>query len=153
MILLFALLWRWQGGGFNDWNPPGRRVWYVITVMAVFDPLVALCALWVSLIPHGRWFDLGNGPTPDRQPSWFERTVERHVDGDDNRMLVKCLVAHVPTCLIFPYAPLIAYGGYWLGWRYRPNPPTSWGEIATGVVFGLSIVYSPFSWVGFLSLL
>jgi hypothetical protein len=152
-IILSALLWRWQGGGLITYDPPGRRVWYVIAVLTAIAfattgwkiaGLFGLSLLWITLIPHGRWFDFGHMDAPADKADAFEGLIEKLFPSDALRMFAVITLAFLPLAILAaPITPLLAYSGYWLGWKHwdgdPKNNPTRWGEWTSGAAIGLCL--------------
>jgi hypothetical protein len=145
LIPLAMILWRFQGGGFLNVDFPGRKVWYVIPLLALAAwavhggwqaPAVIVAGLLaLSWIGHGRWYTLNNKPRKlTKRPAsplekWIERICDRGGRNDHLCLFASKFIAFHPFVLMaiamrWPFAffaaacaPLIILQGYALGWR------------------------------------
>jgi hypothetical protein len=144
LVPLAMILWRFQGGGFLNVDFPGRKVWYVIPLLALAAwavhggwqaPAVIVAGLLaLSWTGHGRWYTLNNKPREltKRPASPLEAWIELHCDGearDDYACLSAIkVIAFAPLMLMtalmgwsFAFvcalaAPVVIVAGYALGW-------------------------------------
>ena len=155
-VVLLAILNRVRGGGFGGDRLPGHPRYYVAAAVGaascIFIPwaeavLVALCYLAWSLLPWGRWADLGR-LHPDyvdeiRKPSGFEVLVGR-LPNDHVRFTARNAVALVPAVvLIHPAFCLLALAqtaAYELGWDMAPQRSYEPQELLTGALWAAFIV-------------
>lgn len=151
-VPLFAILNRVRGGGFGGHNLPGHPRFYVSAAIAGWAFLFVswpkalafgICYLLWSMLPWGRWYDLGRLPSDfiKREPDWFEKLINKVTDNDHVAFTIRNTIAILPAIIFispwFAILPVAQTACYELGWRFRSNEPIQAAEIATGAVWGL----------------
>lgn len=153
-VAALAVLNRVRGGGFGAEHLPGHPRFYVAPAVALLSLLVVpwpaailagVCYLAWSMLPWGRWFDLGRLATdPPRRPSQFENGIELLFDTDLQRFTARNLVAFLPAAILLtPFAAPAAFVQtllYEVAWRLSPSAPIRLAEILTGALWGVLIL-------------
>lgn len=151
LVAACAALNRFRGGGLGADRLPGHPRFYVsaaiglLTFALLGGPLAAAAAaasyLCWSILPHGRWYDLGRLPDDfvARKPNDFEILINR-LPNDHVRFTARNTLGLLPgAALLSPFllvlAPLQTLA-YEFGWRVTPRVPTVTGEWITGGLWG-----------------
>ncbi|MFN7608706.1 MAG: hypothetical protein ACK5PJ_05195 [Ralstonia sp.] len=152
LVPLAMLLWRFQGGGFLNVDFPGRKVWYVIPLLALAAwavhggwqaPAVIVAGLLaLSWTGHGRWYTLNNKPRElTKRPAsplekWIERICDRGGRNDHLCLFASKFIAFAPLMLMTALmgwsfasvcaaaAPVVLVAGYALGWEMADQGKT-----------------------------
>jgi len=155
-MVLLAILNRVRGGGFGGDRLPGHPRYYVAVAVGAASCVflawpdavgVGLSYLVWSLLPWGRWADLGR-LHPDhideiRASSGFEILVGR-LPNDHVRFTARNLVGLVPAVLLihpaFALLSLAQTAAYELGWDIAPQRSFEPQELLTGALWAAFIV-------------
>lgn len=144
---------RARGGGLWADRLPGHPRYYVAAALAlaaalVVGPmdaaLVGVSYLVWSILPHGRWYDLGRLPDNfvGRKPSDFEILVGR-LPNDHARFLTRNLIGLLPAMVLlhpaFAFLAVWQSASYEIGWTVTAKSPITIGEVLTGIGWGLWI--------------
>lgn len=155
LVSTLAAINRVRGGGCSFFTRlPGHARYYAAAlVMAVsfvpagpVDALFAgLCFLFWSLMPWGRWYDLGAlDEEPGRPETWFEKAISRLSRGSDGAaFLIRNVLGLVPAALLLHPAFLLLAGfqtaAYGIGWRWGGLGAIRLAELITGAFWGVFI--------------
>ena len=155
-IVLLAILNRVRGGGFGGDRLPGHPRLYVAAVVGVGSCSVvpwhtaasaALVYLAWSLLPWGRWADLGRLAPGHvdavRAPSRFEMLIGR-LPNDHVRFTARNALALIPAMILihpaFILLSLAQTAAYEIGWELAPQRSFEPQELLTGALWAVFIV-------------
>lgn len=159
-VPLMGVINRIRGGMF--WQVFGQgakstRLWAALMAFALASFMLGLIPgfcwalgylIW-AYAPHGRWFDLGRWPLPQRDATWFERGVEWLFPRNDFACLAfSCAVALLPMAALmgfeYSFLGLAIALAYKAGWEIEPKGGTGLGEWFTGFCFGTLLLVDGF---------
>jgi hypothetical protein len=146
-----AAINRFRGGGLWADRLPGHPRFYAAALVAAVSflavgpldaAIVAGCFLAWSLLPWGRWYSLGRGVVPGREPSDFEIIIGR-LPNDYARFTMRNAVGLIPAVAfinpLFLLLALVQTAAYEAGWRLSPATPIRTAELLTGAAWGAFI--------------
>lgn len=149
-----ALLNRVRGTDFlKNLGLPGHGRLYVSPVIAGLaylvgaSPWIGLVYFVWSLMPWGRWFDLGRLPDDfgreNKPPDAFERVINKISFGNDHvALLLRHSLALPVAYFVWPWGllfPPLALAAYEIGWLVTPKAPILTAELLTGALWGALI--------------